>query len=329
MTSPSFAAPRRWPRSALSCLLLAAGVLPLPLLAAGSDTPPRPHQAPLTLDDILAGSQPQEWEPLDPDDTLYLELPAGRVVIKLAPDFAPRHIANIKALARERYYDGLAIVRAQDNYVVQLNDPDAADERTRRPIHHAARTLPAEFSVDAAAIPFQPLPDPDVYAPQTGFSRGFAAARDPDQDQAWLTHCYAAVGVGRDLGIDSGGGPELYVVIGSAPRHLDRNVTLVGRVVQGIERLSTLPRGTGPYGMYTDPAQRTPIRALRLAADLPAAERTTLETLRTDSPSFARLIEARRRPPGDWFAYRAGRADICNIPIPARPIRAVPATAAP
>lgn len=293
------------------------------------DTTTRPQQAPLTLDDILAGSQPQEWEPLDPDNTLYLELPGGRVVIKLAPDFAPRHIANIKALTRERYYDGLAIVRAQDNYVVQLNDPDAEDEGKRRPILHAARTLPAEFSVAAAGIPFQPLPDPDVYAPQTGFSRGFAAARDPQQDQAWLTHCYAAVGVGRNLDADSGGGPELYVVIGSAPRHLDRNVTLVGRVVQGIELLSTLPRGTGPYGMYADPAQRVPVRALRLAADLPAAERTALETLRTDSASFVRLIEARRHPPGDWFAYRAGRADVCNIPIPVRPLRTAPDTPAP
>lgn len=278
----------------------------------------RPAGAPLTLDDILAATEPDEWEPLDPDNTLYLELPGGRVVIKLAPAFAPNHIANIKALIRERYYDGLAIVRAQDNYVVQLNDPLAEDERQRRPIREAARTLPAEFSVATGAIAFTPLPDPDVYAPQTGFSDGFTAARDPDEGRTWLTHCYATVGVGRNAAADSGGGPELYVVIGNAPRHLDRNVTVIGRVVQGIELLSTLPRGTGPYSLYTKPEQRTPVRSLRLAAELPPAQRTALETLRTDSPAFARVVQSRRFPPGDWFQYRAGHVDVCNVPMPVR-----------
>src|SRR5579859_7157003 len=74
---------------------------------------------PRSMAEILAASQPPDWRALDPENTLYLELPAGRVVIEFALEFAPHHVANVKALAREHYYDGLAIVRSQDNYVVQ------------------------------------------------------------------------------------------------------------------------------------------------------------------------------------------------------------------
>src|SRR5205823_2247081 len=108
-------------------------------------------------------------------------------------------------------------------------------------------------------------------------------ARDPKSGRAWLAHCYAMVGAGRGDTADSGSGAELYVVIGHSPRHLDRNVTLLGRVVEGMELLSTLPRGTGPLGFYEDPKQYVFIPKVRLAADVPAAERTALELLRTDT----------------------------------------------
>src|SRR4029077_19586463 len=99
-------------------------------------------------------------------------------------------------------------------------------------------------------------------------SGGFPAARDPASGRAWLAHCYGMVGAGRENDADSGGGPELYAVIGHAPRHLDRNVTLLGRVVLGIERLSVLPRGTAAMGFYEKPEERVPIRSLKVAADL-------------------------------------------------------------
>jgi len=127
------------------------------------------------------------------------------------------------------------------------------------------------------------------------------------------------VGAGRDTPVDSGGGTELYVVIGHAPRQLDRNVTLLGRVVQGIELLSTLPRGTGKLGFYEKPEQRSPIKAIRVAADVPAKERTNLEVMRTDTPLFQELIESRRNRKEEWFHAQAGHIDIANVPIPVRP----------
>ena len=249
-----------------------------------------------TMEQVLAASRPSDWRPLDPENTLYLELPAGRVVMELAPDFAPRHVANIRTLARERFFDELAIVRVQDNYVVQWGDPEG-----EKPVGEAEKTLAAEFTRPAAGLAFTRLPDPDTYAPQTGFVGGFPAARNRPDGTAWLAHCYGMLGAGRDTDADSGGGTELYVVIGHAPRHLDRNVTLVGRVVQGIELLSAMPRGTGVMGFYEAPEKRVTIRHMRIAADLPPRERTALEVLRTDTRTFAALIESRRNRPDEWY----------------------------
>ena len=266
-----------------------------------------------TMDEVLAASKPSDWRALDPENTLYLELPAGRVVMELAPEFAPRHVANVRSLAREQYFDGLSIVRVQDNYVVQWGDPEGG-----KSVGEAERTLPAEFSRPASGLEFALLPDSDAYAAQTGFVDGFPAARDKAGGTAWLAHCYGMLGAGRENDADSGGGTELYVVIGHAPRHLDRNVTLFGRVVQGMELLSALPRGTGEMGFFETPEQRVPIRALRVAADLPPRERTTLEVLRTDTPTFEALVESRRNRSEEWFKTPAGRIEVCNVPLPVR-----------
>lgn len=296
---------------ALACLLAAAGT---PLRGEDAQAPKPPTSA-----EVLAAAQPNDWRALDPENTLYLELAGGRVVIEMAPDFAPRHVANVKALARERYFDGLAILRVQDNYVVQWGDPNADKPEKARKILLAKPTLPAEF--DRAcddAVPFTPLPDGDVYAPEVGFANGFPAARDRASGRMWLVHCYGMVGAGRGDAADSGGGAEDYVVIGHAPRHLDRNCTLFGRVVQGIEHLASLPRASGPMGFIEKPEQYVPIRSIRVAADVPVAERTDLEVLRTDSETFRKLIQARRARGEEWFLYKPGRVELCNVPVPVR-----------
>jgi peptidylprolyl isomerase len=284
-------------------------VLALWAAAAAADALPA-----RTMADVLAASAPADWRPLDPAHTLYLELDSGRVVIELAPAFAPEHAANILRLARQGYYDGLGIVRVQDNFVVQWGDPDG-----KRPLGGARATLPPEFTVAIPErLPFTLLPDADGWAPQVGFSGSFPAARDPKTGQAWLAHCYAMVGAGRGDDVESGNGTELYVVIGHAPRQLDRNIALVGRVVQGMERLAALPRGGPNMGFYEQSAQHVPIRQVRVAADLPEAERARLEVLRTDTPTFAALIEARRNRRDAWYKVPAGYIDLCNVPIPVR-----------
>jgi peptidylprolyl isomerase len=282
-----------------------------------------------TVAEVLAAAKAGEWRPLDPENTLYLELASGRVVIELAPLFAPLHAANVKSLAREKYYDGLAIIRVQDNYVVQWGDPNDENPEKARKILKAKATLPAEFDRPFDdRIPFTPLPDGDVFAPEVGFCGGFPVARDRKAGKMWLAHGYGMVGAARGNASDSGGGTQLYVVIGQAPRHLDRNITLLGRVVQGMELLSSLPRGGGAMGFYDQPEKMTPIRSICVAAGVPPAERSELELLRSESESFRKLIEARRNRCDDWFLFKAGRIDLGNMTVPVRDKKTTPAATA-
>jgi peptidylprolyl isomerase len=292
----------------VAALLGAAPALPAPPATPTAHRPP-------TAAEVLAGSTAADWRALDPQNTLYLQLASGRVVIELAPQFAPNQVTNVVTLARGKYFDGLAITRAQDNYVVQWGDPGG-----KRPVGSAHRTVAAEFERPLRGLSLTRLPDPDTYAPEVGFVDGFPVAADPGMGRAWLVHCYGMVGAGRDNDVDSGGGTELYVVIGQAPRHLDRNVTLLGRVVSGVELLSVMPRGTGPLGRYERPEQYVPLTSLRVAADVPPAQRTNLEVLRTDTPTFLAYLEARRNRHEEWFKVPAGRVDVCNVPVPVRPV---------
>jgi peptidylprolyl isomerase len=270
-----------------------------------------------TTTQVMESAQTSDWRRPDPENTLYLELPAGRVIIELAPRFAPRHVANIKALAREKFFDGLPVARVQDNFVAQWGDVDKV-----RTTETAARKLPDERAVAwDKSLPIIKLPDADGYAAGTGWLDGFpiGVERKPS-GQVWMTHCYGTLGVGREDWPDTGSGAELYVVIGQAPRQLDRNIVVAGRVLRGMELLASLPRGTGALGFYEKPEQRTPVTRARIAADLPESERLALEVLRTDTPLFTRYVESRRNRRDTWYIHPAGHTDVCNVSIPVRDV---------
>ena len=296
----------------------------LPALADSSRASPPTGKDTPSLTRILAESKPWEWRRPDPDNLLVMRLPAGRVVMELDPVYAPLHVANIRTLVRERYFDDLAIVRVQDDFVAQWDDPEAddgGDPRKIRSLGKAKVTLPAEFTRPIArSLPWVRLADGDVYAPEVGYSQDFPAARDPARNETWLVHCYGTLAVARDNAPDSGNGSALYVAIGEAPRRLDRNLTVVGRVVAGMDRLSSLPRGHGPLGFYAHPKNRTPILDIRVAADLPPAQRPRIEILRTHSPTFQRLLEATRDRHDAFYVTPPGRVDICAVPVPVRPL---------
>lgn len=293
--------------------------------AAAVATDGTPAHTP-TPKELLAKSKAQEWRAPDPQNLLVMKLPQGQVLIELAPDFTPQHAANIRSLAREHYFDGLAIVRVQDNFVTQWGDPeddDHGDKSKLKPLGSAKAKLPPEYSraIDAK-LPFNALPDGDVYAPEVGFSEGFPVARDQASGQEWLAHCYGMIGVARDADPQTGTGSSLYAVIGQAPRGLDRNLAVAGRVLQGMEYLSGLPRGTGPLGFYDKPAQRVAIQSVRLASELPIAQRPAIEVLRTDSATFAALVEAKRNRRDDFYQNPAGKIDLCSINVPVRDAKA-------
>ena len=269
--------------------------------------------------DIIDAAPASAWRDLDPANTLYMELPAGRVVIELAPGFAPEHVANIKTMARGGFWDGLAIYRSQDNFVVQFGDAEGEEAGKAKPYPAGTKThLPAEFTRDASGARFDKLPDRDGYAPEVGFIDGFPAARDPKAGKAWMAHCYGMLGAGRNNAPDSSIGAELYVVTGQSPRSLDRQLSAVGRVVKGMEFLSVIPRGPEPMGFYEKPEQRAPIVSIKLASDVPEAQRTPLQLLRTDSQAFIDATEARRNRVDGFYTIPVGHIDLCNVPLPVR-----------
>jgi peptidylprolyl isomerase len=268
-----------------------------------------------TPNDIVASAPASAWKAIPPDELMVIDLKnGGRVVVQLALAFAPVHVANIKALARGHYWNGATVYRVQDNYVAQwgLNESDRPWPKG------VVAKPPAEYTRPLNGLRITPLGSPDPYAPGAGFADGWPVAYSSKAGWANLAHCYASVGVGRDLSPDTGTGGELYAVIGHGPRQLDRNIALVGRVVDGIDRFSTLPRGTEALGFYKDKAQYVPIASIRIASDMQAAERPSYEYMDTASASFARYLELRANRHDDFYILPAGGVDLCNVQVPVR-----------
>lgn len=289
-----------------SILLVSAAVL---LVGAA------PAKKLLTPNDIVASAPASAWRVIAPDDLMIIDLAnGGRVVIQLAPAFAPVHVSNTKALARGRYWDGATVYRVQDNYVAQwgLNESDKPWPEGVSP------KPPAEYTRPLMGLRLKQLGSPDAYAPAAGFADGWPVAYSPKGGWADLTHCYGSVGVGRDLSPDTGTGGELYAVIGQAPRQLDRNIALVGRVIDGIEHLSSLPRGTEALGFYKEKKQYVPIASIRLASDMPEGGRPSYEVMDTNSATFARYLELRANRHDDFYIQPARGVDVCNVQVPVR-----------
>ena len=276
--------------------------------------------------DFVAAAKPQEWVAIAPTDLLVMDLApdaaghARRVVIQLLPaPFSQGWIGNIRKLAAAHWWDGTSINRAQDNYVVQWGDPNSDDKAHAKPLppglidNAEAAYLTPRFALPAGADGALALGG-DAYAPDTRIIAGWPVGLD--RDHAWPLHCYGMVGVGRDYPPDTGSGAELYAVIGHAPRQLDRNIALVGRVIEGIELLSTLPRGTLALGFYAEAAQRVPISAIRIGSEVPGLPQ--YQMLNTAGPAFAGYAAARANRRDRFFVQPAGGVDACNVPVPVR-----------
>lgn len=294
---------------------------PVPVPTAGQDA-----ALPLSPGEIVAAAPASEWVAIAPEDLLVMTLApdAGgeprTVTIQLVPPpFSQGWVENVRTLARAHWYDGIAVTRVQDNYVVQWGDPNAEDGAKAKPLPEGLRVME---EADYLAVHGQTRPrqrvviTSDAYSDTAFFEDGWPLATK--DGSAWPVHCYGMVGVGRGMSPDTGSGAELYTVIGHAPRHLDRNIALVGRVVEGIEHLSSLPRGAGPLGFYEDPAQNVPIISIRVASDLPESEQPRFEYLSTQDKTFGDYVEARTSRRDPFFIVPARGIDVCNAPVPVR-----------
>ncbi|MBW2713690.1 MAG: peptidylprolyl isomerase, partial [Deltaproteobacteria bacterium] len=205
------------------------------------------------------------WNTLDPENTVYLQLQEGTVVIELNPVFAPKTVKRFKELLEEQFYRGMSFYRVIDGFVAQGGDESDIDGS------QVTKTLKAEFEInwplkpkdkeeakDWVPMSWTPVQTDDMFAPYTGFIDGFPAARDEKKaGKAWLTHCPGSIAMARNDGPNSGS-TDFYIVIGQAPRYLDRNLTIFGRVVWGMDVVQRIKRGpTLKNGIIEEDLDRT------------------------------------------------------------------------
>ena len=254
------------------------------------------------------------WRQVDPDNLVFMDLQEGQVVIELNPVFAPKTVSQFRRLVQERFYDGLSFYRVIDGFVAQGGDGSDLGELSDVPL------IEAEFERDKAAdLPFTPAQKPDLFAPETGFSNGFAVARDAGGGTMWLTHCPGVVAMARNDDPDSSR-TDFYIVIGQAPRYLDRNMNIFGRVIHGMEVVQTIHRGSPTHnGIIRDETVASRIRSMRLGSEMPDAERPAAYVMDTDSPGFADLLQDRRKRTQRFFYNRPPEVlDVCQVPMAGR-----------
>lgn len=319
-------------------------LLPLALLAA-SPALAQDAPEPVTPASIIAAAPAADWRAIDPADLMVMTLAPDRdgnprqVVIQLMPaPFSGGWVGNVRTLARAHWWDGTTVYRVVDNWVTQWGDGED-DPAKAKPLPEGIQAVPpseyettdAPFTSPTVGAHFVLNPQAQSPALVNGqvvlrdltptqyatFHQGFPVAgyENPHHGITWPTHCYASIGVARDTET-TGTGAELYAVIGHAPRQLDRNLAVIGRVIEGIEHLSTLPRGKGGNGVYDNPDLRVPITSVRLADELPEADRPRFQYL--DGGSFARYAQVRANRNDPFYRVAAGGIDVCNVQVPIR-----------
>jgi len=267
------------------------------------------------------------WNTPDAENTVYMQLQEGMVVIELNPVFAPKTVKHFKELLQEQFYRGLSFYRVIDGFVAQGGDESDIDD------NEPAKTLKAEFEINWPLKPkdkekakewqpmsWTPVQEGDLYAPFTGFINGFPAARDDKKaGKAWLTQCPGTVAMARNEDPNSSS-TDFYIVIGQAPRYLDRNLTVFGRVVWGMDVVQRIKRGpTLKNGIIEGDLDRTYIKRMRLASSLDNDEKLDVWVADTNSDGFRKMLKERRNRSDKFFHHKPPRVlDICQVPVPAR-----------
>tara|TARA_R110000868_G_scaffold57591_2_gene177836 strand:- start:68946 stop:69887 length:942 start_codon:yes stop_codon:yes gene_type:complete len=257
------------------------------------------------------------WRELDPENTLYIETSGGRIIVEMAPEFAPNHVERMRTLAREHFYDFLVWHRVIDGFMAQGGGSRSApNHRTDLP------NMAAEFTVRRGAdMPVSELQDRVVnpsnipQSAKAGFWHSFpvgtqtmalASLTGDGMVNSWLLHCEGAAAMARTNDPDSAGS-QFYITRGDA-EHLNAIYTSWGRVRAGQDAVDAIRVGTlgQDVGFIPDV-----INSIRVAADLPEDERTHVQVVDTDAPAFTDYLNSLRDD--------AGRLpDVCEITVPTR-----------
>ncbi|MAP94586.1 MAG: peptidylprolyl isomerase [Ponticaulis sp.] len=268
---------------------------------------------PLQAEDAEAPSFPSEgYRMVDPANLLIMELEYGTVVIELNDDFAPGHVAQIREFVRDGIYDGQRFYRVIDGFVAQ----GGLENEARIAVYP---TVENENDRPIVNRRFVALGNDDLFAPEVGHIDGFPVGRDLTLGREWLLHCPGALAMARDTDPDSGS-TEFYIVL-APQRYLDRNLTVFGRVISGMQYVQKLKRGDRAIesGVIQAPEKGDTILSMTIAADLPEAERPVWEVMDTQTEAFEEF-KTSRRVRDDPFFYRKPPEvlDVCSVEVPAK-----------
>ncbi|MDG2519991.1 peptidylprolyl isomerase [Caulobacter segnis] len=241
-----------------------------------------------------------DWRPLDPDNTLLIDTEKGRVVIEMRPEFAPKSVERVKLLTREGVYDGLQFHRVIPGFVAQTGNPNNKDGGTSNhpdlPAEFQFR-LPPQTPVAAAAQAS------DAWSGFLGATPLQAVPPKPGQPlRGWGAYCTGVAGMGRQADPNTGNS-EIFFML-DATRRLDRDYTVWGRVVSGMDAVKALAAGEPP-------AKPDHMLKVRVAADMPVAERPKLSVLNEQGAAFKVLVAKVRAAKGADFS-------VCDVEIPVR-----------
>jgi peptidylprolyl isomerase len=249
----------------------------------------------------------RDWRPLDPDNTLVVDTTKGRIVVEMRPEFAPQAVARVKQLARERVYDGLLFHRVIDGFVDQTGNPNNRDGGTSShpdlPPEFVFKLRPGQGQVVASRSDGQ-----EGFVGATPFASVSVAEARRAADgtlRAWGAYCAGVVGMGRQA--DPGTGNSEIFFMRAPARRLDRDYSVWGRVVQGLDVVRAIQVGEPP----ADPDRMVRVA---VAADLPPQERPALELMDARSPAFARRVAELRESRGADFS-------VCDVEVPVRTSR--------
>jgi cyclophilin family peptidyl-prolyl cis-trans isomerase len=272
----------------------------------------------LTLTALLfnpVASAKTTWRQLDLNNTVLMTLPHGKVVVELAPQFAPIHVAQFKKLVKQGFYNGNKFYRVIDGFVAQAGPEGRRDNAPNLAIE-------SEWQPDEN-WPFMAVQKHDLFAEQTGFSNGFPVGYSKTENKAWLNHCPGMLAMARGEGANSGSS-HFYFTIGQAPRYLDRIMTVFGRVVYGMNTVQAIKRTAviaGDNAVYAK--DFTPIVNMQIMSDVPAKQQLIIEVERTNNKAFKEKLTRRMARKSAFFYKKPPKVlDVCQVPILSRLVSA-------
>jgi peptidylprolyl isomerase len=260
-----------------------------------------------------ACGQSEHWREVAPEDLLLITTIHGVTVVELNADFAPGHTARLRELVRAGFYDGEYFYRVIDGFVAQ-----GGVQHDERMGDWAGIANENDRALREGTM--SPLGNDDLFAQNVGHSAdGFAMAQDSALGREWLLHCPGAMAMARDNDPESGG-TEFYITL-APQRYLDRNLTIFGRVIDGMQYLQKLERGNRAIesGVIQPPRTGDKITSMQMAADLPEDKRPTYLVQRPGTDTFEASKTARRVRTAEFFYRKPPEVlDICSFDVPVR-----------